>query len=99
MEYDRRRIRLVLNRANTNVGIERQDILAILGRDADILVPSDREVTRSINQGNPIALQPRRAAGKAFRALAELYVRDADHAANGSGTPAPRRRRLFGRGQ
>jgi pilus assembly protein CpaE len=103
MEYDRRRIRVVLNRANTNVGIGHQDILAILGRDADILVPSDREVTRSINQGNPIALQPRRAAGKAFHALAELYIRDAEHSTNGSGTarpaPATRRRRLFRRGQ
>jgi pilus assembly protein CpaE len=74
MDYDRRRVRLLLNRANTNVGIEREDVLAILGRDVDILVPSDREVTRSINQGTPIALQRGSDAAKAFRGLAELYA-------------------------
>ncbi len=74
MDYDRRRVRLLLNRANTNVGIEREDVLAILGRDVDVLVPSDREVTRSINQGTPIALQRGSDAAKAFRGLAEMYA-------------------------
>jgi pilus assembly protein CpaE len=32
MDYDRRRMKILLNRANTNVGIEREDVLAILGR-------------------------------------------------------------------
>jgi len=74
MDYDRRRVRILLNRANTNVGIEREDVLAILGRDVDALVPSDREVTKSINQGTPIALQRGTEAAKAFRSLAGLYV-------------------------
>jgi pilus assembly protein CpaE len=86
MEYDRSRVRIVLNRANTNVGIERDDVLAILGRDADILLPSHRDITRSINQGTPIALQRGSDAGKAFRALAHLYVDRGDGQA-----PAPSR--------
>ena len=73
MEYDRRRVKILLNRANTNVGIEREDVLAILGRDVDILVPSHRDITRSVNQGEPIAGQRGTEAAKAFRALAELY--------------------------
>jgi pilus assembly protein CpaE len=73
MDYDRRKIRIVLNRANTKVGIARQDVLGILGRDADIFVPSHRDVTRSVNQGVPIALEQGSAAGKAFRQLAHLY--------------------------
>ncbi len=77
MEYDRRRVRILLNRANTNVGIEREDVLAILGQDVDILIPSDREITRSINQGSPIALQRGSESAKAFRSLAQLYVDDA----------------------
>jgi pilus assembly protein CpaE len=77
MEYDRRRVRILLNRANTNVGIEREDVLAILGQDVDILIPSDRDITRSINQGSPIALQRGSEAAKAFRSLAQLYVDDA----------------------
>jgi pilus assembly protein CpaE len=74
MEYDRRRVKILLNRANTNVGIEREDVLAILGRDVDILLPSHRDITRSINQGEPIAQQRGSDAAKAFKALADLYI-------------------------
>jgi pilus assembly protein CpaE len=74
MDYDRRRVKILLNRANTNVGIEREDVLAILGRDVDILVPSHRDITRSINQGEPIAEQRSSEAARSFRALAEEYV-------------------------
>ena len=74
MDYDRRKVKILLNRANTNVGIEREDVLAILGRDVDILIPSDRDITRSINQGTPIALERTSAAGKAFRGLAHMYI-------------------------
>jgi pilus assembly protein CpaE len=78
MEYDRRRLKIILNRANTNVGIEREDVLAILGRDVDVLLPSHRDITKSINQGVPIALQRGSEAARAFRALAQTYVDEAD---------------------
>jgi pilus assembly protein CpaE len=78
MEYDRRRVKILLNRANTNVGIERADVLAILGRDVDILLPSHRDITRSINQGVPITMQRGTEAAKAFRALADMYITAAD---------------------
>jgi Flp pilus assembly CpaE family ATPase len=74
MEYDRRHVKILLNRANTNVGIDREDVLAILGRTVDVLVPSDRDITRSINHGKPIAMQRGTEAAKAFRSLAELFV-------------------------
>jgi pilus assembly protein CpaE len=102
MEYDRRRVKLLLNRANTNVGIEREDVLAILGRDVDILIPSDREITRSINQGHPIALQRGSEAAKSFRNLAQLYSEEAQQVAKEE-EPQPQpvaathRRRLFHR--
>jgi pilus assembly protein CpaE len=86
MEYDRRRLKIILNRANTNVGIEREDVLAILGRDVDVLLPSHRDITKSINQGVPIASQRGSEAAKAFRALAQLYV---DEAAARAGNAAP----------
>jgi pilus assembly protein CpaE len=85
MDYDRRRVKILLNRANTNVGIEREDVLAILGRDVDILVPSNREITRSINQGEPIAFQRSSEAAKAFRALAQEYIDAAADRADGQG--------------
>jgi pilus assembly protein CpaE len=104
MEYDRRRVKVLLNRANTNVGIERADVLAILGRDVDILLPSDREITRSINQGSPIALQRGSAAGVVFRSVAQLYIdasvgakADAPIVQQEDPQPAPSRRSLFRR--
>ena len=75
MGYDSDRIRLVLNRADTKVGISLDDVGAIVGRAPDILVPSDRDVTRSVNAGEPIVLAARRSeAARAFRSLADLYV-------------------------
>ncbi len=84
MEFDRRRVKILLNRANTNVGIEREDVLAILGRDVDILLPSHRDITRSINQGEPIAGQGASEAAKAFHALAAIYVEEAANRGAGS---------------
>jgi pilus assembly protein CpaE len=114
MEYDRRRVKILLNRANTNVGIEREDVLAILGRDVDILVPSNRDITRSVNQGEPIALQRGSEAAKAFRQLADLYINAAKARSTGGGSASvvelpqisaetqsdrPQRQSLFRRGR
>ena len=60
-------------------------MLAILGRDADILLPSHRDITRSINQGTPIALQRGSDAGKAFRALATHAQQSLDLSGAGLG--------------
>jgi pilus assembly protein CpaE len=68
-------VRVVLNRADSNVGIASEDVVAIMSRTPDILVPSDRNITRSVNQGEPIvALQRKSDAAKAFQALARLYT-------------------------
>jgi len=59
--------------------------MAIVGRTPDVLVPSDRNIVRSVNQGEPIALMQRRSdAARAFRVLAELYRADEQAASNGS---------------
>ncbi len=99
MDYDRRRVKILLNRADTNVGIEREDVLAILGRDVDILVPSSRDITRSVNQGTPIALARGTEAAKAFRSLADLYVEgtQVQDEEQPSEAAAPARRSLFRR--
>jgi pilus assembly protein CpaE len=74
MGYDRERVCLVLNRADSRVGIERDDVTAVVGRVPDVMVPSDREIARSINEGTPIVLsQDRSEAAHAFRELAEYY--------------------------
>jgi pilus assembly protein CpaE len=89
-------VRMVLNRADSNVGISSEDVVSIMGRAPDMLVPSDRNVTRSVNQGEPIALLHRRSdAARAFHMLAGMYI--ADDPAAGAGTNPKRRRRLFRR--
>jgi pilus assembly protein CpaE len=97
MDQDIGRVKLVLNRADSNVGISRDDVVAVLGREPDVLVPSDRNVVRSINAGEPIALAHKRAdAARSFHALARLYLTEADLASTAVDKPR-RRRRLFQR--
>ncbi len=75
MGYKRDRIRLLLNRAGTRVGITPDDVAAIMGRRPDILVPSDRDIPRAVNEGTPIILAKQRSeAAKAFASLAAFYV-------------------------
>jgi pilus assembly protein CpaE len=75
MGYSSERISLVLNRADSRVGITREDVAEIIGRPADVMVPSHRDIARSINQGTPIASSARRSeAGRAFASLAQHYV-------------------------
>jgi pilus assembly protein CpaE len=75
MGYQAQRIRLVLNRADSSVGITHNDVLSILGQTPDVLIPSDREIARSVNAGTPIVLSHKRSdAAKAFHALANIYA-------------------------
>lgn len=72
------RVRVVLNRSDSNVGITHADVVRILGRAPDILIPSSRDVVRSINAGEPIVLGSgkRNESAKALRALAGLYLEE-----------------------
>jgi pilus assembly protein CpaE len=74
MGYDTDHVLLLLNRADSRVGITPDDVSMIVGRAPDVSVPSDREIPRSVNEGTPIvAAKPSSGAAKAFRALADRY--------------------------
>jgi pilus assembly protein CpaE len=91
MGYDEERTRLVLNRADSRVGITPADVTEIVGRSPDVMVPSARDVTRSVNEGIPIVqAQPRSEAARAFYSLAALYGRGE----NGHPSSNGRRRRI-----
>ena len=80
MGYDSDRIVLVLNRADSRVGIDDDDVLAVVGRRPDIRIPSDVEVPRAVNEGRPIVMaKPDSAAAKGFRALADEFLRREGH--------------------
>jgi pilus assembly protein CpaE len=95
MGYPSDRVRLVLNRADSRVGITRDDASTIVGRPADVLVPSSRDIARSVNESNPIVIsQPRSEAARAFFSLATSFERVA---ADGDKPAANGRRRMFRR--
>ena len=95
MGYAMDNVRIVLNRADTSVGITHADVAEVLGRVPDVMIPSQREVVRWINAGEPIVLGSRKSEpAKAFRALAELYASDRRPASVSDG----RRRRLLRKG-
>jgi pilus assembly protein CpaE len=77
MGCDLDRILLVLNRADSKVGISREDAATILGREPDVLVPSDRDIPRGITEGRPIVLAgDGSAAARSFRGLAGHFLED-----------------------
>jgi pilus assembly protein CpaE len=88
-------VTLVLNRADTSVGISQDDVTRILGRRPNILVPSDRAIPRAITDGQPIVLADERSGpAQAFAALADIYLTATGHpAVLDSGSAQPRRSR------
>jgi pilus assembly protein CpaE len=75
MGYDRGRVNVILNRADSRVGITQDEVVAIIGTSPDIMVPSDRDIPCSVNEGTPVvATRSRSAAAHAFRSLAEMYL-------------------------
>jgi pilus assembly protein CpaE len=84
MGYDAGRVRILLNRADSRVGITRDDVHTILGRPVDVLVPSNRDIPRAVNEGSPIVLAQRGSdAAKAFRGLAAMYLNSATETETG----------------
>jgi pilus assembly protein CpaE len=93
MGVDQSQLTLVLNRADSRVGVSPADAEAVNGREADVLIPSHRDIARSVSEARPIVLsQPRSQAGRALRRLTESYLEAGDrHRHAGS------RRRVFAR--
>ncbi|MSO96119.1 MAG: hypothetical protein EXQ81_10070 [Thermoleophilia bacterium] len=99
MGCDPQMIRMVLNRSQSQVGITQSDVAKVLGRSPDIFIPSDREISRSVNEAVPIVLaKPTSEAAIAFRQLASLVTGGAISAPGQDGVEAAHgRRRIFGR--
>jgi pilus assembly protein CpaE len=97
MGYRHDDIRVVLNRARTRVGISSTDVSTVLGRPPEVLVPSDREIPRTVNEGVPIIVAlPRSEPAEALRSLAAFYHPPIASVPEEE-TTAATRRRVFGR--
>jgi pilus assembly protein CpaE len=68
----RDRLRLVLNRADSKVGLTIREVEKSLGTEIDATLPSSREVPFAINQGVPVVLsRPKAPVAKALVELLE----------------------------
>ena len=98
MGYPAEKIRLVLNRADTNVGITQADVASLMGRAPDVLIPSHRDIVRSVNSGTPLVHdKPRSEGSRGFVALAELLGPVVEHETS-AGQPGRLARRLSRKG-
>jgi pilus assembly protein CpaE len=91
LSFPPERVRVVLNRANSNVGMKKGEVEAALEAKIRFEVPSDRAVPLAVNRSNPAVLSdPKSDFGRALREMAKTLL-PAQAAANGS------RRRFLGR--
>lgn len=68
---DHDKVKVLLNRADSDVGLRPAEIEKTLGRKVDIRVPSSKDVPMSINRGVPIAVTgPRSPVTDSLRPLA-----------------------------
>lgn len=90
LQYPREKVRTLLNRSDSQVGLSHGDVEQAIGTEIDIRMPSSRDVPVSVNKGMPLVIDhPVHPVSVAIRALADLIagVTPAEVA------PAPRRRR------
>ncbi len=81
MGHDPAQVRIVLNRATAKAGISRTDAQAILGREPDVFVPEDGELSRLLTEGRPVVLANTRSqVARAFSAFAKRYLREFEEA-------------------
>jgi pilus assembly protein CpaE len=59
--FDRSRIKVVLSRADSKVGLHLGEVEKTLGTRIDVAIPSSRDVPLSVNQGVPLAIQGRKS--------------------------------------
>ena len=97
----RERFRIVLNRADSRVGLDAADVERVMKIQVDTMIPSSRLVPTCLNKGRPVVMEePSSEVSDSIRRLATRFV----------GSPKPRegelmlmpsqqgRRKLFKRG-
>jgi pilus assembly protein CpaE len=69
------RVKFILNRANTKVGLSKREVESALKVSIDCELPSDRGVPIAVNQGSPVVLSDAGSDfAKAIQSLAKVVV-------------------------
>jgi len=75
LSFPTERIRIILNRANSNVGMKRGEVEAALEAKIRFEVPSDRAVPLAVNRSNPAVLSdPKADFSRALREMAKVLL-------------------------
>ncbi|HET9672470.1 MAG TPA: P-loop NTPase, partial [Actinomycetota bacterium] len=97
----RERFRVVLNRADSKVGLDASDVERVMKISVDAMIPSSRLVPTSLNKGRPVVLdEPNSEVAQAVRQLAVRFAGQAEAAAvsgDGSFEASKKKKRLFAR--
>jgi pilus assembly protein CpaE len=77
----RERFRIVLNRADSKVGLDARDVERVMKIEVDTMIPSSRLVPTSLNKGRPVYLdEPNCEVSQSIRQLAKRFTgMQADH--------------------
>jgi pilus assembly protein CpaE len=75
LSFPNERTRVILNRANTNVGLKRSEVEETLRTKVQFELPSDRAVPMAVNRGKPVVLaEPGADFSKAIRDLSDMVA-------------------------
>ena len=75
LSFPQSRIRFVLNRANSKVGMKKAEVESALGMKIEFEVPSDRAVPLAVNRGAPAVIgDPGAEFSKAVRAMTKTLL-------------------------
>jgi pilus assembly protein CpaE len=93
LSFPASRMRYIMNRANTNVGLKTREVETALKVKIAHELPSDGMIPLTINRGNPAVLaEPRCDFSKAIGQLAKQVAPQTRSAAQGAAKPEHRRR-------
>jgi pilus assembly protein CpaE len=97
----RERFRVVLNRADSKVGLDASDVERVMKISVDAMIPSSRLVPTSLNKGRPVVLdEPNSEVAQAVRQLAVRFAGQAEApppGSDGSFEASRKKKRLFAR--
>ena len=76
LSFPKQRVRIVLNRSNSKVGMKPNEVEGALGMKVRFEVPSDRAVPLAVNRGNPVVLAEESAdVSRAIKSMAKELFR------------------------
>jgi pilus assembly protein CpaE len=84
LSFPKSRVKIVLNRSNSKVGMKPSEVEGALGMKVRFEVPSDRAVPLAVNRGNPVVIAEESAdVSRAIKSMAkEMFRASKEEAAN-----------------